>query len=92
MCARRPLAKGKIDRTILLRISADETLDFGEDTLKKVAIQLADAALSAEDEAEIRKIKAEIGLSEKPRINPRLVSRGLFKSRAWKGRSLFLGH
>jgi hypothetical protein len=31
--------------------------------LKKVAIQLTDAALSAEDEAEIRRIRAEIGLS-----------------------------
>jgi hypothetical protein len=32
--------------------------------VKKVAIQLTDAALSAADEAEIRRIKAEIGLSE----------------------------
>jgi hypothetical protein len=32
--------------------------------LKKVAIQLTDAALSPEDEAEIRKMKAEIGFSE----------------------------
>jgi arylsulfatase len=31
--------------------------------LKKVAIQLTDARLSPEDEEEIRKIKAEIGLS-----------------------------
>jgi hypothetical protein len=32
--------------------------------LKKVAIQLTDAPLSAEDEAEIRRIRAENGLSE----------------------------
>jgi hypothetical protein len=31
--------------------------------LKKVAIQLTDAAISPEDEAEIRRIRAEIGLS-----------------------------
>jgi hypothetical protein len=77
----RQVAQGKIERTIPFRISADETLDIGEDTgtpvsedyqvpfkftgdLKKVAIQLTDAALSAEDEAEIRRIRAEIGLSE----------------------------
>jgi len=74
------VAQGKIDRTIPFRISADETLDIGEDTgtpvsedyqvpfkftgtLKKVAIQLTDAKLSAEDEEEIRRIRAEIGLS-----------------------------
>ena len=32
--------------------------------LKKVAIQLTDATLSAEEEAEIRRMRAEIGLSE----------------------------
>jgi hypothetical protein len=32
--------------------------------LKKVAIQLTDAVLSAEDEAQIKRIRAEIGLSE----------------------------
>ena len=32
-------------------------------TLRKVAIQLTDAKLSAEDEAEIQRIRAEIGLS-----------------------------
>jgi hypothetical protein len=32
--------------------------------LKKVAIQLTDAALSAEDAVELRRIRAEIGLSE----------------------------
>jgi arylsulfatase len=76
----QPVAEGKIERTIPFRISADETLDIGEDTgtpvsedyrvpfkfsgeLKKVAIQLTDSPLSAEDEAEIRRIRAEIGLS-----------------------------
>jgi arylsulfatase A-like enzyme len=77
----KQVAQGKIERTIPFRISADETLDIGEDTgtpvsedykvpfkftgnLKKVAIQLTDAKLSAEDQAEIRRIRAEIGLSE----------------------------
>jgi hypothetical protein len=77
----RQVAQGRIERTIPFRISADETLDIGEDTgtpvsedyqvpfkfsgdLKKVAIQLTDAVLSAEDEAQIRRIRAEIGLSE----------------------------
>jgi hypothetical protein len=77
----RQVAQGRIERTIPFRISADETLDIGEDTgttvsevhqlpfkftadLKKVAIQLTDAALSSEDEAEIRSNMAEIGLSE----------------------------
>jgi len=77
----RQVAQGRIERTIPFRISADETLDIGEDTgtpvsedyqvpfkfsgeLKKVAIQLTDAVLSEEDEAEIRRIRAEIGLSE----------------------------
>jgi arylsulfatase len=77
----KQVAQGKIERTIPFRISADETLDIGEDTgtpvsedyhvpfkftgtLKKVAIQLTDAKLSAEDEAEIRRIRAEIGLSQ----------------------------
>lgn len=76
----KQVAQGKIERTIPFRISADETLDIGEDTgtpvsedyqvpfkftgtLKKVAIQLTDAKLSAEDEEEIRRIRAEIGLS-----------------------------
>jgi arylsulfatase A-like enzyme len=75
-----PVAQGKIERTIPFRISADETLDIGEDTgtpvsedyrvpfkftgtLNKLAIQLTDAKLSAADEEEIRRIKAEIGLS-----------------------------
>jgi hypothetical protein len=66
----RQVAQGRIERTIPFRISADETLDIGEDTgtpvsedyrvpfkftgnLKKVGIQLTDAVLSADDEAEI---------------------------------------
>jgi hypothetical protein len=77
----KQVAKGRIERTIPFRISADETLDIGEDTgtpvsedyqvpfkftgvLKKVAIQLTDSVLSAEEEAEIRRMRAEIGLSE----------------------------
>ena len=73
--------RGQHRRTIPFRISADETLDIGEDTgtpvsedyhvpfkftgdLKKVVIKLTDAPLSAEDQAEIRRMKAEIGLSE----------------------------
>jgi hypothetical protein len=76
----KEVAQGKIERTIPFRISADETLDIGEDTgtpvseeyqvpfkftgdLKKVASQLTDAKLSPEDEEEIRRIRAEIGLS-----------------------------
>jgi len=75
------VAQGRIERTIPFRISADETLDIGEDTgtpvsedyqvpfkftgtLKKVAIQLTDAPLSAEEEAEIEKMRAEIAFSE----------------------------
>ena len=77
----KPVAEGRIERTIAFRISADETLDIGEDTgtpvsedyrvpfkftgeLKRVLIQLTDATLTAEEEAEIRRIKAEIGLSQ----------------------------
>jgi hypothetical protein len=76
----KPVADGRIERTIPFRISADETLDIGEDTgtpvseeyhlpfkftgdLKKVAIQLTDAPLSPQDQAEIERIRAEIGLS-----------------------------
>jgi hypothetical protein len=75
------VAQGRIERTIPFRISADETLDIGEDTgtpvsedyqvpfkftgdLKKVVIQLTDAVLSAEEQAEIEKMRAEIGVSE----------------------------
>jgi arylsulfatase len=74
------VAQGRIEHTIPFRISADETLDIGEDTgtpvsedyqvpfkftgdLKKVAIQLTDVPLSPEDQAEIERIRAEIGLS-----------------------------
>jgi arylsulfatase len=77
----KQVAEGRIERTIPFRISADETLDIGEDTgtpvsedyrvpfkftgvLKKVAIQLTDSVLSAEEEAEMRRMRAEIGLSE----------------------------
>jgi hypothetical protein len=77
----KQVAQGRIERTIPFRISADETLDIGEDTgtpvsadyqvpfkftgdLKKVVIQLTDAVLSAEEEGEIKRIRAEIGMSE----------------------------
>jgi arylsulfatase len=73
--------EGKITRTIPFRISADETLDIGEDTgtpvsedyhvpfkftgnLKKVMIQLSDAKLTAEEENEINKAKAEFSSAE----------------------------
>jgi arylsulfatase len=76
----KQVAQGRIEHTIPFRISADETLDIGEDTgtpvsedyqvpfkftgdLKKVAIQLTDVPLSPEDQAEIERIRAEIGLS-----------------------------
>ena len=76
----KPVAEGRMERTIAFRISADETLDIGEDTgtpvsedyrvpfkftgeLKRVGIQLSDATLTLEEEAELKRIKAEIGLS-----------------------------
>ena len=75
------VAEGRIERTIPFRISADETLDIGEDTgtpvsedyhvpfrftgdLKKLAIQLTDAPLTAEEQAEIERMRANIALSE----------------------------
>jgi hypothetical protein len=75
------VAEGRIERTIPFRISADETLDIGEDTgtpvsedyhvpfrftgdLKKLAIQLTDAPLSAEEQGEIERMRANIALSE----------------------------
>ena len=77
----RQIAEGRIERTIPFRISADETLDIGEDTgtpvsedyhvpfrftgdLKKLAIQLTDAPLTAEEQAEIERMRANIALSE----------------------------
>jgi arylsulfatase A-like enzyme len=75
------VAEGRIERTIPFRISADETLDVGEDTgtpvsedyqvpfkftgnLKKVAIQLSDATLTAEEQADVERMRATIGLSD----------------------------
>jgi arylsulfatase A-like enzyme len=75
------VAEGRIERTIPFRISADETLDIGEDTgtpvsedyqvpfrftgeLKKLAIQLMDAPLTAEEQAEIERMRANNALSE----------------------------
>jgi arylsulfatase A-like enzyme len=77
----RQVAEGRIERTIPFRISADETLDIGEDTgtpvsedyhvpfkftgdLKKLAIQLTDAPLTADEQAEIELMRANIALSE----------------------------
>jgi arylsulfatase A-like enzyme len=77
----RQVAEGHIERTIPFRISADETLDIGEDTgtpvsedyhvpfkfsgdLKKLAIQLTDAPLTADEQAEIELMRANIALSE----------------------------
>ena len=77
----KQVAEGRIERTIPFRISADETLDIGEDTgtpvsedyhvpfrftgdLKKLAIQLTDAPLTAEEQAEIERMRANIALSE----------------------------
>ena len=77
----KQVAEGRIERTIPFRISADETLDIGEDTgtpvsedyhvpfrftgdLKKLAIQLTDAPLTAEEQVDIEKMRANIALSE----------------------------
>jgi len=77
----KQVAEGRIERSIPFRISADETLDIGEDTgtpvsedyqvpfkftgkLKKVAIQLTDATLTAEEQADIDRMRATIGLSD----------------------------
>jgi arylsulfatase len=77
----RQVAEGRIERTIPFRISADETLDIGEDTgtpvsedyhvpfkftgdLKKLAIQLTDAPLTADEQAESELMRANIALSE----------------------------
>jgi arylsulfatase A-like enzyme len=77
----KPVAQGRVDRTIPFRISADETLDIGEDTgtpvsedyhvpfrftgaLNRVLIGLSDSPLTAADEAEIRRAKAAINVSQ----------------------------
>jgi arylsulfatase A-like enzyme len=77
----KQVAEARIERTIPFRISADETLDIGEDTgtpvsedyhvpfrftgdLKKLAIQLTDAPLTAEEQAEIERMRANNALSE----------------------------
>jgi arylsulfatase len=78
---KKPVAEGRVERTIAIRIAVDETLDIGEDTgtpvsedykvpfkftgnLKRVLIGLTDAKLTAEDEEEIRRAKAAIGLAQ----------------------------
>ena len=77
----KPVAKGRVERSVAIRMSIDETLDIGEDTgtpvsedyqgpftfsgnLKRVLIGLTDNPLSAEDEEEIRRAKAAIGLAQ----------------------------
>ncbi|RJP66368.1 MAG: arylsulfatase [Candidatus Abyssobacteria bacterium SURF_17] len=76
----KPVANGRVERTIPIRVSVDETLDIGEDTgtpvsedysvpfkftgnLKRVLIGLSDHKLTPEDEEEIRRAKALIGVS-----------------------------
>lgn len=76
-----PVAEGRVERSIPIRVSVDETLDIGEDTgtpvsedykvpfkfngnLKRVLIGLAETKLTAEDEEEIRRAKAAIGVSQ----------------------------
>jgi len=76
-----PVAEGRVERSVPVRMSLDETLDIGEDTgtpvsedyqvpfkftgkLKRVLIGLTEAKLSAEDEAEIRRAKAAIGVAQ----------------------------
>ncbi len=75
----KPVAEGRVERTIPFRIALDETLDIGEDTgtpvsedypvpfeftgtLKRVLIGLSDNKLTPEDEEQIRRAKAAIGL------------------------------
>jgi arylsulfatase len=77
----KPVAQGRVGATIPFRVSADETLDIGEDTgtpvsedytvpfrftgaLNRVLIGLSDSPLTAADEAEIRRAKAAINVSQ----------------------------
>ncbi len=77
----KPVAQGRVERTVPFRMSIDETLDIGEDTgtpvsedyrvpfkftgnLKRVLIGLTDAKLTAEDEEEIKRAKAAIGVAQ----------------------------
>jgi arylsulfatase len=76
----KPIAEGRIERTIPFRISLDETLDIGEDTgtpvskdytvpfhftgkLNRVLVRIGETKLTAEDEEQIRRAKAAIGLA-----------------------------
>jgi arylsulfatase len=75
------VAEGRIERSIAIRMSIDETLDIGEDTgtpvsedypvpfkftgnLKRVLIGLTESRLTPEDEAELRRARAAIGVSQ----------------------------
>jgi arylsulfatase A-like enzyme len=77
----KPVAEGRIERTIPFRVSVDETLDIGEDTgtpvsedyhvpfkftgkLNRVLIRLGEGKLGPEDEEQIARAKAAIGVSE----------------------------
>jgi arylsulfatase A-like enzyme len=77
----KPVAEGRIERTIPFRVSVDETLDIGEDTgtpvsedyqvpfkftgkLNRVLIRLGEGKLSPEDEEQIARAKAAIGVAE----------------------------
>jgi arylsulfatase len=76
----KPVATGRIARSIPFRVSIDETLDIGLDTgtpvsedyavpfrftgeLKRVLIGLVDHKLTPEDEEQIRRAKAALGIS-----------------------------
>jgi arylsulfatase len=75
----KPVAEGRVERTIPFRMALDETFDVGEDTgtpvsedykvpfrftgdLKRVLLRLGDAKLSPEDEEQIRRARAAIGM------------------------------
>jgi hypothetical protein len=77
----KPVAEGRIERTIPFRVSVDETLDIGEDTgtpvsedyhvpfnftgkLNRVLIRLGEGKLGPEDQEQIARAKAAIGVSE----------------------------
>jgi hypothetical protein len=76
----KPVAEGRVDRSIPFRMALDETFDIGEDTgtpvsedyrvpfkfsggLKRVLVRLEESQLSPEDEEQIRRAKAAIGVA-----------------------------
>jgi arylsulfatase A-like enzyme len=77
----KPVAQGRLERTIPFRVSLDETLDIGEDTgtpvsndyktpfkftgkLHRVLFRIGESKLSPEDEEQIQRAKAAIGISQ----------------------------